>query len=55
MFSCKSENVKAKEFKIGKVSFNYPSDWKLVEPKMIDSYSAYLTMDDIIIKFTKIN
>ncbi|WP_213278570.1 hypothetical protein [Chryseobacterium indologenes] len=57
MFSCKPENVKAKEFKIGKVSFNYPSDWKLIEPKMIDSYSAYLTNneDTIFINYGRYN
>ena len=46
MFSCNPENLKEKEFKIGKVTFNYPSDWKLVEPKMIDSYSGYLTNNE---------
>ena len=57
MFSCKPENIKEKEFKIGKVSFNYPSDWKLIEPKMIDSYSAYLTnnKDTIFVNYGMYN
>lgn len=43
LLSCKQENNVGLELKIGDFSLHYPSHWKLVEPKTIDSYYSYLT------------
>lgn len=56
-FSCKKEESLLEEFKIGNISFNYPSDWKLVEPQTIDSYYSFITneRDTIFIEYGMYN
>lgn len=45
--SCtKQENVSSNKFEVGKVKFEYPSDWKLTKMKAIDSYISYLSKDE---------
>lgn len=52
-FACKEEKSVPKEFKVGKISFEYPSNWKLVEPQTIDSYYSFITnkKDTIFIEY----
>lgn len=56
-FSCKKEGTQLKEFKIGKISLNYPSNWELTEPKTIDSYYSFITngRDTIYIEYGMYN
>jgi hypothetical protein len=44
--SCtKQENISFHQLEVGKVKFEYPSDWKLTKMKGIDSYISYLSKD----------
>ena len=55
--SCKKEEIHFTDFKIGKISFNYPSDWKLVESETFDSYYSFITdeRDTIFIEYGMYN
>ncbi|KIC64784.1 hypothetical protein [Chryseobacterium taiwanense] len=42
--SCtKQENISFHQLEVGKVKFEYPSDWKLTKMQSIDSYFSYLS------------
>jgi hypothetical protein len=43
LFCSRQESNSLDHFKIEKVMFDYPSDWKLTETKSIDSYFSYLS------------
>ncbi|MCS3529749.1 hypothetical protein [Chryseobacterium sp. JUb7] len=56
--SCsKQENISIHHFEIGKVKFNYPSDWTFTEMEGIDTYISYLSKngDTIWIEYGRYN
>lgn len=53
VLSCKKqENISLIRFDIGKIKFEYPSDWKFTEKQGIDSYFSYLSKDGDTIYIT---
>jgi len=47
VISCeKNESISLIKIDIGKVKFEYPSDWKLTKIQAIDSYFSYLSKND---------